>query len=96
MWFGVSRTPPYHNFLETYEAGGGVKASVAGNLRITRPGIVGLAASQAADARDRTVRHPMQNSKLDRQAQSAPGPLTDDLENATTFGGVVPRNLAFR
>jgi len=48
------------------------------------------------DARHRTVRHPVQNSKLDRQAQSAPGPLTDHLENATTFGGVVPRNLAFR
>jgi hypothetical protein len=48
------------------------------------------------DAQERTVRHLVQNSKLDRQAHRPPAHLTDHLENATTFGGVVPRNHAFR
>ena len=47
MRFGVSHTPPYHNFLQSNETGGGVTAPVAGQCEITRLGIVGYAASQA-------------------------------------------------
>ena len=73
MWFGVSCTPPYHNFLQSNETGG-VTASVAGNVRSRDWESLGRQRPKPADARGRTVRPWVQMRAL----QSALEPMPAD------------------